>query len=221
MASSAPSRLTALQRELAESFFRREQRMFLTGGAALAGFYLGHRTTEDLDLFGPPGTDLAQAAQTLDEAAVECGARLSAQQTTPDFRRFHARRGDELCIVDLVVDRAPMIDTEKVAFGAVRVDTVREIAANKVCTLLARAEIKDLVDLVALLKAGQSLERALEDALQKDAGTDPATLAWLLSEITISPEARLPGGVDPVTVDNDRQDLVRRLRAIAFARARR
>ena len=221
MVSSAPSRLTALQRELAEAFFRREQRMFLTGGAALAGFYLGHRTTEDLDLFGPPGIDLAQAARTLGEAAVECGAALSAQQTSPDFRRFHARRGDELCIVDLVVDRAPMIEGQKVAFGVVRVDTLREITANKVCTILARSEIKDLVDLTALLKAGQPLEQALEDARQKDAGVDPATLAWLLSEITISSEARLPGGVDPVAVDSDRQDLVRRLRAIAFARARR
>jgi len=221
MVSSAPSRLTALQRELAEAFFRREQRMFLTGGAALAGYYLGHRTTDDLDLFGPPGIDLARAARTLEEAAAECGAVLSAQQTERDFRRYHARRGDELCIVDLVVDRAPMIEVEKVAFGAVRVDTLREIAANKVCTILARSEIKDLVDLVALLKAGQPLERALEDAQQKDAGADPATLAWLLSEITISPEARLPGGVDPVTVDSDRQDLVQRLRAIAFARARR
>lgn len=32
-------------------FFRRENRFFLTGGAALAGFYLGHRRTQDLDLF--------------------------------------------------------------------------------------------------------------------------------------------------------------------------
>jgi predicted nucleotidyltransferase component of viral defense system len=221
MVSSSPSRLTALQRELAEAFFRREQRMFLTGGAALAGYYLGHRTTEDLDLFGLPGTDLAEAARTLGEAAAECGATLAAQQTSPDFRRFLARRGDELCIVDLVVDRAPPIEAEKAVFGAVRVDTLREITANKVCTLLARSEIKDLVDLVALLKAGQSLEQALSDALQKDAGADPATLAWLLSEITITAEARLPGGVDPVSVDTDRQELVRRLRAIAFDRARK
>jgi hypothetical protein len=33
-----------------EAFFRREQRFFLSGGAALAGFHLAHRRTHDLAL---------------------------------------------------------------------------------------------------------------------------------------------------------------------------
>ena len=33
------------------AFFQREHRFFLTGGAALVGFHLGHRETYDLDLF--------------------------------------------------------------------------------------------------------------------------------------------------------------------------
>jgi hypothetical protein len=45
------STLTQLQQDLLDAFFRREQRFFLTGGAALAGFFLGHRSTHDLDLF--------------------------------------------------------------------------------------------------------------------------------------------------------------------------
>jgi hypothetical protein len=48
MDSSAPSKLTAFQREVLDAFFQRERGFFLTGGAALAGFHLGHRTTEDL-----------------------------------------------------------------------------------------------------------------------------------------------------------------------------
>ena len=51
MASSAPSKLTALQRDVLDAFFQRERGFFLTGGAALAGFHLGHRATDDLDLF--------------------------------------------------------------------------------------------------------------------------------------------------------------------------
>jgi hypothetical protein len=47
MDSSAPSKLTALQREVLDAFFQRERGFFLTGGAALAGFHLGHRTTDD------------------------------------------------------------------------------------------------------------------------------------------------------------------------------
>jgi len=222
MASSPPpNRLTRLQSEVLAAFFAREQRFFLTGGGALAGFYFGHRSTEDLDFFGPPGTDLADAARSLDEAARACGASLTPMQTHPDFRRLLAERGDESCIVDLVVDRAPVIDTTKQAFGAVRVDTLREIAANKICTLLGRAEIKDLVDLEQLLAHGQDLERALLDAAKKDAGVDPATLAWLLEQVSIGPEAALPGGVDPAHIAAFRDELTRRLRALAFAAAKK
>ena len=45
------SRLTPLQVELLEAFFQHEDRFYLTGGGALAGYHLGHRETHDLDLF--------------------------------------------------------------------------------------------------------------------------------------------------------------------------
>lgn len=60
MDSSAASALTPLQQDLVREFFAREQRFFLTGGGALAGFYLKHRETEDLDFFAPPELDLGR-----------------------------------------------------------------------------------------------------------------------------------------------------------------
>jgi hypothetical protein len=223
MASSAPlngGRLTPLQRELLDAFFARERRMFLTGGGALAGFYFGHRDTEDLDFFAAPGLDLAEPARALDEAARACGASTTPMQLYADFRRVKVARGDEECIVDLVIDRAPMIDAEKAAFGEIRVDTLREIAANKICTLLSRSEIKDLLDLQALIEGGADLDRALADAEKKEAGADPATLAWILSELSVGPSAILPGGADATRLVAFRDALVPRLRAMAFERAR-
>jgi predicted nucleotidyltransferase component of viral defense system len=221
MASSPPNRLTLLQRDLLDGFFAREKRFFLTGGGALAGFYFGHRDTEDIDLFAAPGVDLAEAARSLEEAAAACGATVGARSTHADFRRLVARRGDEECVVDLVIDRAPMVEPEKARFGEIRVDTLREIAANKICTLLSRSEPKDLVDLRELVNAGVDLERAFADAEKKDAGADPATLAWILEEVRISPHAALPGGVDPAALAAFRDALLPRLRALAFARVRR
>jgi hypothetical protein len=127
-------------------------------------------------------------------------------------------RGDETCKVDLVIDRAPMIEGEKARFGEIRVDTLREIAANKVCTVLSRSEAKDLVDLRELLKSGIDLERAVRDAESKEGGADPATLGWVIDQITISPSALLPGGVDPKELDRFRQELGTRLRHLAFLR---
>jgi hypothetical protein len=215
--SSAPSRLTPLQVDLLEAFFAREQRFVLTGGAALAGFYFGHRETEDLDFFGTPGLDLQEAARTLEVACTACGAALESVQTFPDFRRYLARRAQETCIVDLVIDRVPMLDSEKCMVGRLRIDTTREIAANKICAILGRAQIKDLVDLKFLLASGIDLSAALADAARKDAGVDPATLAWVLDQITISPDARLPGETDPRALDEFRRELVKTLQRLAFA----
>ena len=221
MAFLAPNSLTPLQRELLVEFFAREQRFFLTGGGALAGFYFGHRTTEDVDLFSPPGPDLDDAVRAMREAASAVGATLEPQRTFPDFRRLLARRGSELCVVDLVVDRAPVIDAHKVLHDNVRVDSLREIAANKLCTVIGRAEIKDLVDLRVLLQHGTDLVTAVGDAERKDAGADPATLAWVLSQIKIGAGALLPGNVDPSELERFRIELMERLQGLAFERTRK
>ncbi|MEJ7721557.1 MAG: hypothetical protein WKF58_14480 [Ilumatobacteraceae bacterium] len=47
----AKAGLSNLQNDFLREFFGRENRFYLTGGAALVGFYLGHRETNDLDLF--------------------------------------------------------------------------------------------------------------------------------------------------------------------------
>ncbi len=96
----------------------------------------------------------------------------------------------------------------------------REIAANKVCALVSRAEVRDLVDLQALLSSGCSLEGALADAAIKDGGAEPATLAFILSQLSIGPEAKLPGDVQPEALLAFRDDLLVHLRRLAAGVAR-
>jgi len=187
------SRLTPLQRDLLEAFFRRESRFFLTGGAALAGFHLGHRETHDLDLFTTsPALDAGDSA--LSDSVKELGATVENTQTAPTFRRRLVRRGDESVVVDLVLDESPQRTAEKSAIGSIRVDPPEEILVNKLCALLSRAELRDLVDLRALENAGHSLEEALAFAREKDGGLTPAQLAWVLSEIELGDAAVIPGG---------------------------
>lgn len=218
--SLSGDRLTPLQRDLVAAFFDREQRFTLTGGGALVGYYFGHRETHDLDFFAGPGPDLDDAARALREAASACGAALEPVRRSPTFSRYLARRGEERCVVDLVIDATERVDREPRRIGPVRVDTLREIAANKLDALLGRAEIRDLVDLKAILEAGEDLERAMRDAERKDAGADPATLAWVLDQIAIGASALLPGGIAPEQLEAFRKDLVRRLRGMALERAK-
>jgi len=97
--------------------------------------------------------------------------------------------------VDLVIEHAEQPWPQKPIHGVVRVDPAEEIFANKLCTLLGRSEIRDLVDVRALESLGLSLTEALAAGQRKDGGLTPAQLAWVLSQITIGDDAALPGEV--------------------------
>lgn len=209
------SRLSALQHDLAAAMFSGPTTMVLTGGAALAGFHLGHRTTKDLDLFGDRSVDLQAEESLLELAATQIGATMEHLRSLPYLRQVAVRRGAEVTTVDLVRDTAPRVEPPR-RIGGVLLDTMREIAANKLVALLGRAEPRDLVDLRAMLGTGLDLDQALADALTKDGGADVATLAWLMSEWSIGSAVVLPGGVGADELERFRAGLERALRARAL-----
>src|SRR5438093_8116806 len=91
-----------------------------------------------------------------------------------------------------------------------------EIMANKLCTLLARAEVRDLVDLRALEGAGLGLPEALHAGAQKDRALTPAQLAWVLSEIRIGDDAQVAGGVAVPELRDYLRGLIERLSKMAL-----
>ena len=210
------SQLNPLQEEILLLFFEREDRFFLSGGAALAGFHLKHRTTADLDLFADSADVLDAGESALRAVAAHLGAIVKNVQTEPTIRRRLLERGADRVMVDLVVDEAVQGYPDKLLFGAVRVDPPEEILANKLCTLLSRSEIRDVVDVYFLERAGFRVEDAVALAQRKDGGWTPATLAWLLSEIQIGDDARIPGGIAPAQLREFIADLIRRFSRLAY-----
>ncbi|MBL8755678.1 MAG: nucleotidyl transferase AbiEii/AbiGii toxin family protein [Planctomycetes bacterium] len=198
------------------AFFAVENRFVLTGGGALIGYHLQHRRSDDLDLFAKPPVDVQEGIASLLAAAARIGASVERLRTFPEFCRVLVRRGDSSAIVDLAVDRAPDLEPPVVAADGVRMHSLREIGANKVCALLGRAEVRDLVDLRAILARGADLVDLLRAAERKDGGVSAATLAWLLDSMTIGDSAELPGGVTPAELDQFRRELVTELRRRAF-----
>ena len=212
--AAASSRLTQLQTDVLEAFFHHEDRFYLTGGGALAGYHLGHRETHDLDLFTlVPIMD--DGVRALHQAARDVGASWQEVRTAPEFRRLLLSRGDESVIVDLVIEHAEQVRPDKPAHGSVRVDPAEEILANKLCALLGRAEIRDLVDVRALEELGLSLTDAVAAGERKDGGLTPAQLAWVLSQITIGEDADIPGGVNATELRDYLSGLVDRLARLA------
>lgn len=213
---SSNDRLSALQRDVLEAFFRHERRFFLTGGAALAGFYLHHRPTDDLDLFTLDPEAFSTGARALGAAADDLGATVEVRQHAPGFERLVVSRPPESVIVDLVLERVSQTGGPKRWIGTIAVDPPEEILANKLTTVLSRAEERDLVDLLWLERDGLRVEAGLARALAKDGGCTPAALAWILSDITVADSVRLPGGVAPNELRAFVADLIVRLRRAAF-----
>ncbi|MEM6789023.1 MAG: hypothetical protein AAF715_15990 [Myxococcota bacterium] len=87
----------------------------------------------------------------------------------------------------------------------------------KLTCLLSRSEPRDLVDVMFLERAGHPPESDLELALMKDAGMDPGTLAWLLSQFPTSP---LPSMLEPLSEEalrRYRDELATRMKRLATA----
>jgi len=179
-------KLTPLQWRILEVLSGIEPRWALTGGAALAGFHLKHRLTKDLDLFWHGRDHLGDLPREVRDRLSAAGLEAIVLQTAPAF--FQLRVTDEtgVCIVDLVADPIPLIESPQevpLQGGAITVDSPQEILVNKLCALLGRAELRDLVDVRGLLESGADLKQALADAPRKDAGFSPLTLAWILRDI--------------------------------------
>jgi hypothetical protein len=68
-----------------------------------------------------------------------------------------------------------------------------ELLASKLATLLERSEIRDFVDVKALVDAGGDLHAALGDVPKKDAGFSSLTLACVLKGFDPRPAAKALG----------------------------
>ncbi len=211
----ANNKLSALQQDFLNAFFQREDRFFLTGGAALVGFYLGHRETHDLDLFTLEDA-MTEGMAAVAEVARELGGTLEAIQTSPDFRRVLLRREAKAIVIDLVRERVVQLAPDKPLINGIRVDPPQEILANKLCALLSRSEIRDLVDVRALELAGHRVEDALAAAAAKDSGLTPAQLGWVLSQLELGDDLIPPGGVSAEELRRYLSELIARLARQAF-----
>lgn len=196
-------------------FFARKNAYFLSGGAALVGFYFGHRETNDLDLFTLSDT-VENGFVVVNEAARTLNATVESIQTTPDFRRLLVSRDDEAVVIDLIHEYVYQIQPEKPEIDGIRIDPAEEIFANKLCALLSRSEIRDLVDVMVLEESGFDLERALTAATKKDSGLSPAQLAWVLSDIKFGDEFTPPGGVPLLKLREYLKGVIERLQKLAL-----
>ena len=199
--------LTLLQEKFLNAFFALEvsKEFFLTGGTALAEYYLRHRYSEDLDLF----TVSEEAFRTIDNHIPELLRSLQLQIVS------HRRIGDfagyilqeaataERLKIDLVRDINVQFGSKK-KIGVVIIDNLENIAANKIGAILSRTEVKDFVDFYFLIQGNHTtLDKAIEMGKEKDLGVEKFILAGLFRQADNFKV--LPRMIKPLTLDTLRK----------------
>lgn len=180
---SFKNRLTSIQSDFLTAFFASDDHFFLTGGAALIGFYGLTRATKDLDLFTLDEDAFGHSEQSIKQVAEIIGLELSVLRAFPHFRRYHLQSDSETLELDIVCEFAPQVFPNKPIIDGVRLDSLDEIAVNKVCALVGRSEVRDLWDLHQILKRGYNLEDLIEKANKKDGGVDLESTVFVLSSL--------------------------------------
>lgn len=159
---------------------------FLTGGTALAGFYLGHRESQDLDFFSLEPYDTLAMQTTLQEIAKDMNAEITSPHRSQMFNEFFLKNKDEGWTQKIdIVQEQPKRFGEIISIDSIKVDSLINIATNKVLTIFGRLEPKDYIDLYAILtQTDLSFDELFELSKQKDTGLSEFYFANTIADVT-------------------------------------
>ncbi len=180
--------LTTLQREILSAF--RElpdaDRFYLTGGTALAEFYLGHRRSFDLDLFTTERGLVVPFSRLMEGEFRRAGLIVNPVRRLETFAEFEIGKGGDSVRVQLALDSpfrfAPPEDTP-----IIPVNDYRDLVVDKLLAFFGRAEPRDAVDLFFILREEDFWELA-DLAATKDPGFDLYWLARALEKVQDFPD---------------------------------
>lgn len=172
--------LTPLQRLVLTSFFHKglgERGFYLTGGTALAEFYLHHRYSDDLDFFTRKQGPLDQDFQHILDFTPSLGLTIASKDPKSAehlvlFVQTDSRQ--ENLKIEFARDVPAQMAQPTVRAGVI-VDSFEDIATNKICAILGRqpSEPKDFYDLYFILKESQfTLDYLISRAREKEAYLD-------------------------------------------------
>ncbi len=175
--------LTAKQLDFLELVSKDKQitkHFYFTGGTALAEFYLQHRISEDIDLF----TEKEEVNQTfvdtfLKKALLELPiVEIKKSQFLGLVSYFLFFKDGEKLKVDFNYYPFPQIN-KGTKFKNLPVDSIYDIAVNKVQTMFTRTRSRDFVDLYFIIQSfNYSLDQLIRDSKAKfDWHIDKVTLA--------------------------------------------
>lgn len=162
----------------------------LVGGTALAGFYAGHRRSDDLDLFTGTATAFRQAVLAV-RSLVALGTEMQERSHSNQYYRAVCSSRELHFTVDVVLDPHALDVGGTNLAGDVRVADLPTLLSMKAATLVSRCSEKDLYDLLWLF--GAFPDRHFADLIELghefDGGVNGETLLYSIGSADLEQEA--------------------------------
>ena len=128
-----------------------KQNFYFTGGTALSSVYLHHRLSEDLDFFSQEQFDSLAILNLMTEWGKKHNFKITSKELEVVRIYLLEFKDKEKLKVDFGYYPYKRVNPGKL-IDSFEVDSLLDIAVNKLQTIHQRSEIKDFVDLYFLLK---------------------------------------------------------------------
>jgi hypothetical protein len=148
-----------------------QEHFYLTGGTALAEYYLGHRLSFDLDFFTSEEQLILPLSYQIEKLSSRTGLQINVIRRFSTFVEFVVNQNGDSLRVDLGLDSPFRFLPPVLSSEGVFVNSYEDLCVDKLLAYYGRAEPRDAVDLHFVLQ-DKPLEELMEQAAEKDSGFD-------------------------------------------------
>ena len=180
--------ITALQKEILRVFSKIPDSniFYLTGGTALAEFYLAHRKSYDLDIFTTEKGLIIPFSYTFEEE-IKKNFSLKVVRRFETLVEFEISDKEKSTRVQLALDSPFRFEEPLDTDLGIKVNDYKDLIVDKLLAFFGRAEPRDAIDLYFILET-ENFWDLVELAKQKDQGFDLYWLANALHRVKGYPE---------------------------------
>ncbi|MBI3559418.1 nucleotidyl transferase AbiEii/AbiGii toxin family protein [Candidatus Gottesmanbacteria bacterium] len=170
---------------------------YLTGGTALSAFYLAHRESKDFDFFTHENFDFTAIDKILAKVAETTNSTAKTKVRSETYTEIYLEeKGGKWS------QRTDFVRDIPVRFGklnnieSIKVDSLENIAANKINAVFGRLEPKDYIDLYFIIKNTKiKFPKMFKLAQKKDLGINEFHFSYIIKaaqDIENFPTIKLP-----------------------------
>jgi len=179
--------LTPKQQLLLNLIFQQKDIMnnfYLSGGTALAEYYLHHRLSEDLDFFSLEEVDPMNIQVSLKNIQDKAGIHKIDFQQSFNRNLFFLHTTDGVIKTEFTYYPFTQLEQPRIING-IKVDGLLDIAVNKTFTLYQQPSSRHFIDLYLIFKEkGWSFKELIRKARAKfDSGIDPIQMGQQLLKV--------------------------------------